>query len=192
MLGVVPGLLGVLQAHEALKLILDIGEPLIGTLLTVDALTLRFQTLRLPRDPDCPACGAAPTIRVFAEAPAACVAGATLENGAEALPWLSLELSRGRPGLRWIDIRTPAEFAAGHIPGAIHAPLDQIEAFAAQVGPDDDLLLYCQAGARTVQAYHRLKRTLHGRLSLLDGGYEAWLRSQGYDGRPADQEAARR
>ena len=133
-------------------------------------------------------CGAAPTIRILAETPAVCVAGATLENGAEALPWLSLDASRGRPGLLWIDIRTPAEFATGHIPGAIHAPLDQIEDFAAQVGPDDDLLLYCQAGARTVQAYHRLKGTLHGRMSPLDGGYEAWLRIPSYGGRPADQE----
>ena len=177
-LGAVPGLFGVLQAHEALKLILGIGEPLIGTLLTVDALTLRFQKLRLPRDPDCPVCGDTPTIRVLAEAPALCVAEAISGNSAEALPWLSLNASRLRPELRWIDIRTPAEFAAGHIPGAIHAPLDQIEDFAAQVGPDDDLLLYCQAGGRTVQAYHRLKGTLHGRLSLLEGGYEAWLRSR--------------
>jgi len=174
-LGTVPGLLGMLQAHEALKLILGIGEPLIGTLLTVDALTLRFQKLRLPRDPDCPVCGAAPTIRTLVEAPAVCVAGATAGNHDEALPWLSLDACRERHGLRWIDVRTPAEFAAGHIPGAIHAPLDQIEDFVAQVGPADDLLLYCQVGGRTVQAYHRLKGALYGRLSLLDGGYEAWL-----------------
>ena len=174
-LGTVPGLLGMLQAHEALKLILDIGEPLIGTLLTVDALTLRFQKLRLPRDPDCPVCGAVPTIRVLAEAPTVCSAGVTAGNGDEALPWLSLDACKQRPGLLWIDIRTPAEFAAGHIPDAIHAPLDQIEDFAAQVGPEDDLLLYCQAGGRTVQAYHRLKGALYGRLSLLEGGYEGWL-----------------
>ncbi len=71
-LGTVPGLFGTLQAHEALKLILGIGEPLIGALLTVDLLAMRFQKLRLPRDPSCPICGEAPAIRALAEAEFAC------------------------------------------------------------------------------------------------------------------------
>jgi adenylyltransferase/sulfurtransferase len=169
-LGTVPGLFGTLQAHEAIKLILGIGEPLIGALLTVDLLTMRFQKLRLPRDPHCPVCGESPTIRTLAATECVC-AGA---NDA-ALPWLGVEAGQQRPGLRWIDVRTLAEFAAGHIPGAIHAPLDQLEEFIAQVGPDDHLLLYCQRGGRTVQAYHQLEAKLKGRLWLLRGGYEAWL-----------------
>ncbi|HRE55383.1 MAG TPA: HesA/MoeB/ThiF family protein, partial [Candidatus Competibacter sp.] len=71
-LGTVPGLFGTLQAHEALKLILGIGEPLIGALLTVDLLAMRFQKLRLPRDSSCPVCGDAPTIRALAETRFAC------------------------------------------------------------------------------------------------------------------------
>lgn len=178
-LGTVPGLLGTLQAHEALKLILGIGEPLIGTLLTVDGLTMRFQKLRLPRDLECPVCGEAPTIRILAEAPALCPAAAHPAEDQADLPWLSVEAGREHPGLRWIDIRTLAEFAAGHIPGAAHIPLDQIEILTtASIGPHDHLLLYCQQGGRTVQAYHRLKGKLQGRLSLLHGGYEAWLNSR--------------
>ena len=179
-LGTVPGLLGALQAHEALKLILGIGEPLIGTLLTMDWLTMRFQKLRLPRDPECPICGEAPTIRILAEAPALCpVAAHPAEDEADDLPWLSVEAGQACPELRWIDIRTPAEFAAGHIPGAAHIPLDQIEILTtAAIGPHDHLLLYCQQGGRTVQAYHQLKGKLQGRLSLLHGGYEAWLNSR--------------
>jgi adenylyltransferase/sulfurtransferase len=173
-LGTVPGLFGTLQAHEAIKLILGIGEPLIGALLTVDLLTMRFQKLRLPRDPHCPVCGESPTIRTLAATECVC-AGA---NDA-ALPWLGVEAGQQRPGLRWIDVRTLAEFAAGHIPGAIHAPLDQLEEFIAQVGPDDHLLLYCQRGGRTVQAYHQLEAKLKGRLWLLRGGYEAWLNNPG-------------
>lgn len=172
-LGTVPGLFGVLQAHEALKLILGIGEPLIGALLKIDLLTMRFQKLRLPRDPGCPLCGDSPTLHTLTEAAFVCAAPANQPDAA--LPWLSVEASRQRPTLRWVDIRTPAEFAAGHIPGAIHAPLDQIEDWAAQVGPHDHLLLYCQRGGRTVQAYHRLQSTLQGRVALLQGGYEAWL-----------------
>jgi rhodanese-related sulfurtransferase len=94
------------------------------------------------------------------------------------LPWLSVEASQRRSSLCWIDIRTQAEFDAGHIPGAEHVPLDQIESFAEQVGSRDDLLLYCQGGERTVRAYRLLGERLKGRLWLLRGGYEAWLRGR--------------
>ncbi len=185
-LGTVPGLFGTLQAHEALKLILGIGEPLIGALLTVDLLAMRFQKPRLPRDPNCPVCGDTPTIRALAETEWVCANTSELQADGwpateqamttDELPWLSLEAGRRRPALRWIDVRTDAEFAAGHIPGAEHAPLDQIESLLARVGPDDELLLYCQRGERAVRAYHLLKGTLQGRLSLLQDGYEGWLR----------------
>ena len=186
-LGTVPGLFGTLQAHEALKLILGIGEPLIGALLTVDLLAMRFQKSRLPRDPHCPICGDAPTIRALAEIEWVCASAPHFQadetyateqqaTSTDELPWLSLEAGRRCPALRWIDVRTEAEFAAGHIPGAEHAPLDQIESLLARVGPDDELLLYCQRGERAVRAYHLLKGTLRGRLSLLQDGYEGWLR----------------
>ena len=186
-LGTVPGLFGTLQAHEALKLILGIGEPLIGALLTVDLLAMRFQKSRLPRDPHCPVCGDAPTIRALAETEWVCastphfLADETCATEQQAtstdeLPWLSLEAGRRCPALRWIDVRTEAEFAAGHIPNAEHMPLDRIESLPTRVGPDDALLLYCQRGERAVRAYHLLKGTLQGRLSLLQDGYEGWLR----------------
>ncbi len=177
-LGTVPGLFGTLQAHEALKRILGIGEPLVGALLTVDLLAMRFRKLRLPRDPNCPVCGDAPTIRALAEAEFSC----DLQTGenpvpADALPWLSVEAARrGRSSLRWIDIRAREEFDAGHVPGAEHAPLDQIERFAERLGPRDEVLLYCWRGQRTERAYHLLAERLKGRLWLLQGGYEAWLR----------------
>ncbi|QQS54506.1 MAG: molybdopterin-synthase adenylyltransferase MoeB [Candidatus Competibacteraceae bacterium] len=185
-LGTVPGLFGTLQAHEALKLILGIGEPLIGALLTVDLLTMRFQKPRLPRDPSCPVCGGAPTIRALTETEWVCANTSELQAderpateqamSIDELPWLSLEAGRRCPVLRWIDVRTEAEFAAGHIPGAEHAPLERIESLPARVGPNDDLLLYCQRGERAVRAYQLLKEQLQGRLSLLQGGYEGWLR----------------
>ena len=170
-LGTVPGLFGTLQAHEAIKLILGIGEPLIGSMLHVDLLTMRFQKLRLPPDPQCPVCGESPTIRALAETSAVCAAA----DIADDLPWISIAASQQRPELIWIDVRTPAEFAAGHIPGAINAPLDQIEQFTAKARPDTDLLLYCQQGGRAVQAHQRLKAQLKARIWLLHGGYEAWL-----------------
>ncbi|HRX61991.1 MAG TPA: molybdopterin-synthase adenylyltransferase MoeB [Candidatus Competibacter sp.] len=198
-LGTVPGLFGTLQAHEALKLILGIGEPLIGALLTVDLLAMRFQKLRLPRDSSCPVCGDAPTIRTLAETRFACASTAdsrpvaATEPLADDLPWLDVAASQQRPSLHWIDIRTRAEFDAGHIPGAAHVPSEQLECFAAGVGMDTQFLLYCQRGGRTIQAYHLLKETLPGRLWLLRGGYEAWLHdafaavSQGSNTPPNDR-----
>lgn len=184
-LGTVPGLFGMLQAHEALKLLLGIGEPLIGSVLTINLLAMRFQKLRLPRDPHCPVCGESPTIRPPTEPPSA---SASTETGSplrsqilhlDILPWISLADAQQDSSLRWIDIRTPAEFIAGHIPGAAHIPLDQLEQVSASLKPDNQrLLLYCQRGARTVQAYFLLKDTLGQRLLLLEGGYEAWLREQ--------------
>jgi molybdopterin/thiamine biosynthesis adenylyltransferase/rhodanese-related sulfurtransferase len=185
-LGTVPGLFGTLQAHEAIKLILGIGEPLIGALLTVDLLAMRFQKLRLPRDSSCPVCGEAPTIHMLAEAEFACANTSDLQAdeksptrriaSADELPWLGLEAGQRHSALRWIDIRTRAEFDAGHIPEAEHAPLDQIEQFAEHLGPHEEVLLYCQRGERTVRAYHLIGERLKGRLWLLQGGYEAWLR----------------
>ena len=178
-LGTVPGLFGTLQAHEALKLILAIGEPLIGALLTVDLLAMRFRKLRLPRDPSCPVCGDAPTIRTLAKAEFSC--GLQTDESpalADGLPWLSVEASRGLPSLRWIDIRAREEFDAGHVPGAEHAPLDQIERFAERLGPRDEVLLYCWRGQRTERAYRLLGERLKGRIWLLRGGYEAWLRGR--------------
>ena len=104
-LGTVPGLFGTLQAHEALKLILGIGEPLIGALLTVDLLAMRFQKLRLPRDPHCPICGDAPTIRALAETEWVCASAPHFQvdetcateqqaTSTDELPWLSLEAGR--------------------------------------------------------------------------------------------------
>lgn len=174
-LGTVPGLFGVLQAHEAIKLILGIGEPLIGALLTIDLLAMRFQKLKLPRDPECPACGVHPTTRALAAAPIVCPTAENTADSVDDLPWLDLEAAQKRSELRWIDVRTAAEFAAGNVPGAMHAPLDRIDAFAAQAGQQDYFLLYCQRGGRAAQAYHQLREKLQGRIFLLRGGYEAWL-----------------
>lgn len=179
-LGTVPGLFGVLQAHEAIQLILGIGEPLIGTLLTMDLLAMRFQKLKLPRDPACPVCGDAPAICDLSETSVVCPAAVNAMAIEDDLPWLSVEEAahQQHETLRWIDVRTAAEFSAGHIPGAIHAPLDQIETFITQIESHDHLLLYCQRGGRTVQAYYRLAGKSQRKISLLLGGYEAWLNNR--------------
>jgi adenylyltransferase/sulfurtransferase len=177
-LGTLPGLVGTLQAHEALKLILGIGEPLIGKLLKIDLLAMRFQTLRLPRDPACPACGEdadLPALLKSHERPQE-----KTSEEEDDLPWLSLNeaLARGED-LRWIDIRTPEEFDAGHIPDALSLPLATLQASPRLPPSATPALLYCHTGIRTRTAFLLLRENHpHGQLFLLRDGYRGWLREK--------------
>ena len=124
-LGVLPGLLGTIQATEALKIVAGIGRPLVGRLLLVDALAMEFRTVKVRRDPDCPACGTR-TIRELREETFACDADASRDRVPEITPVeLAARIARGDV-LSLLDVREPHEWAIARIPGARLVPLSRV------------------------------------------------------------------
>ena len=179
-LGVLPGLLGVIQATEALKLLLGIGEPLIGRLLLVDALTMRFRALTLRRDPGCPACGTR-TLRELPDYEAFCAGPGAADPArvAEYTPReLQARLASGTP-VALVDVRELAEWNAVRLPGARLAPLSELEAHLASLPRDRDLVLYCKAGVRSVTAARRLQAAGFTRVWHLAGGLSRWIAELG-------------
>lgn len=175
-LGVLPGLLGVIQATEAVKLVLGIGEPLIGRLLLVEALTMRFQSLKLKRDPACPACGTR-TLRELPDHEAFCAgpAAAGPHGVAEYTPrQLEARLASGPP-VELIDVRERPEWAVVRLPGARLAPLSEFEAHLSGLPRDRDLVLYCKAGQRSATAAGLLRAAGFTRVWHLAGGLSRWV-----------------
>lgn len=174
-LGVVPGLLGTLQAAEALKLLLGLGEPPLGRLLLVDLLRLTFRSVRFARRRGCPACSpegrACLTLR---ETPGCAPAGAE-----EPLPFdLPVrELARWRgEGRRHtlLDVRTAEELAVAALPGALHLPLHELPRRVAELPRDEPLVVLCHLGARSAQAVTFLRARGFAQAVNLDGGIDAW------------------
>ena len=177
-LGVLPGVLGTLQATEAIKLITGIGTPLLGRLLTYDALDLRFQELRFSRRQDCAVCGARPSITAPFDPPGFCTqrelqAVHTLDVGQ-----LALQLQQAATAPQLIDVREPAEFAAGHLAGSHNAPLSLIERDGVTMGVTMDdsrpLVFVCRSGARSARAAAIARRAGFRHVSTLAGGLLRW------------------
>ena len=175
-LGVLPGLLGLIQATEAVKLILGIGESLAGRLLLVDALSMRFQSLKLRRDPRCPACGTR-TLRELPDYEALCARPAATTTAAPlpeyTPPELAARLAAGPP-LELVDVRERNEWAVTRLPGARLAPLSELDAHLAGLPRDRDLVLYCRSGVRSATAGRRLLDAGFTRVWHLAGGLLRW------------------
>lgn len=168
-LGVLPGLVGLLQASEALRLILDWGPGLSGKLLLLDLKSMDFQTLGLPKLPNCPACGAQPTITTLEPEAYPEIACPTDEIGrAEA----AAKLRTGE--LTALDVRTDAEHAQGALPG-LHIPLAELAQGLNTLNPDIPLLVYCEKGQRSARAVSLLRQHGFTRARSLRGGYAAWI-----------------
>src|SRR3989440_893757 len=126
-LGVLPGIIGSIQAMETIKLILGAGEPLIGRLVLFDALKLQFRELKLEKDPDCPVCGSHPTVTELIDYQAFCGIGAEPSyDGAEITAQELREEWRRNPDLLVIDVREPHEHEITHIDGAALIPLGEL------------------------------------------------------------------
>lgn len=182
-LGVLPGVLGLVQANEVLKLLLGIGEPLVGRLLLFDALDARFRELKLPRDPACPACGDSATIDEVVEpegycdpreaAPAA-PAGAKGEGPMEVEELASRLGAPGAPVL--VDVRTPAELSIASIEGALHMPLHLVPVRMAELDPTGEIAVICHSGMRSAQAVQFLQQHGFAHARNVEGGIDAWSR----------------
>ena len=177
-LGVLPGLIGTIQATEAIKLILGIGEPLIGRLLLVDALGARFRTVKLRKNPECPACGtheirALIDYQEFCGVPQAAAQARRDGEVPEITPRdLSERLKRGDIDL--IDVREPHEWEIGHIPGARLIPLATLPEALATLDSSRELVLHCKSGVRSARAVRQLQAAGFRRVSNLAGGILRW------------------
>jgi len=168
-LGVLPGLLGTIQAAEALKLAAGIGQPLVGRLLLVDALAMQFRTVAVRKDPACPACGTR-TIRDLREESGACAPRPPVDRVPEITPAELVErLARGEP-LTLLDVREPHEWEIARIPGARLAPLSRLGEEMARLDPAREVVAFCRSGVRSQAAGVALVAAGFLRVSSLAGG----------------------
>jgi adenylyltransferase/sulfurtransferase len=171
-LGVVPGLVGLLQATEVVKWVAGIGTPLVGRLLLVDALGPEFRTLRIRPDPRCPACGTR-ELREVREVSFSCAVPAARPVPALEPAELRARLARG-DDVDLVDVREPHEWALGRIEGARLVPLSSFEDALGTFDGAREVVLYCAVGARSARAAERLLARGVGRVWNLAGGIQRW------------------
>lgn len=176
-LGVLPGLIGTIQATEAVKVILGVGEPLVGRLLLVDAAAMSFRTINVRKDPDCPSCGTR-EIKELKSYDELCATNSTSSSMSGKVvnltpTQLSERLSRA-PAVDLIDVREPSEWKLGHIPGARLVPLGQIEEEIPKLDPARETVVYCKVGGRSSHAAKLLAAAGIQNVSNLTGGILAW------------------
>ncbi len=175
-LGVLPGLLGMVQATEAVKLVLGAGESLAGRLLLVDALRMQFRTVRLRRDPACPACGTR-QITALVDYDQFCgVRGAEEEvRGVPAITPTELDARRRRgDDIDLVDVREPREWEIGRIEGARLAPFSSFADALRTVDGARDVVVYCKTGVRSARAVRQLQAAGFRRVWNLAGGILGW------------------
>lgn len=179
-LGVLPGIIGVMQAIEAVKLIMGIGEPLLGRLVHFDALKMRFREFKLRRDPNCPVCSANPTITDLIDYDQFCglPQAAAEEAKAGEVPAINVrELKRrldARENFVLVDVREPFEHDIARIPGSKLIPLGELPGRLSELDSADEIVLHCKSGRRSAQALRVLKEAGFARLWNVSGGIEAW------------------
>ena len=176
-LGVLPGIIGSLQALEAIKLIVGFGESLIGRLVLFDGRRLQFRELALQKDPDCPVCGEHPTVTELIDYEAFCGAGGSgLGAGAE-ITALELERERARrPDLVLVDVREPREAEIAHIAGARLIPLRELPGRLAELSGHGEIVTLCHHGPRSLKAREILRGAGFASVRSLAGGIDAWSR----------------
>ena len=179
-LGVLPGTIGSIQATETLKIILGIGEPLIGRLLLYDALDLSFQTVKVHKNPECKVCGEHPEITGLIDYEAFCgVPANDHDEGSAGEDWdiTALQLSsrlKENPGLRLIDVREPHEREISNLEGSELIPLGQFAARMNELDSAEELILFCKAGTRSTRALEILASAGFKKVKNLKGGINAW------------------
>ncbi len=178
-LGILPGLLGIVQATEVVKLVLGLGSPLIGRLLMFDALDMRTHELKLAKDPNCPICGVAPVIRELIDYEGFCGYNDTQSDqvteisATEAYELLS---NRSRK-MTLLDVRDPHEWQICSIERAMHIPLDTLTENLHKLDTADDIIVYCLMGGRSRKAIAILREAGFKKLRNLSGGIRAWAKS---------------
>ena len=171
-LGVLPGIVGTLQATEAIKLLLGVGRSLVGRLLLFDALTMRFDELRLARDPACPLCGDERTLTELVDYAEFC----GLRQDPDQLTPDQLRPLLGQVSL--LDVREPWEWEAGHLPATLIS-LGELAARLGELDASADWVVYCQSGGRSAKACALLRGHGFARVRNLRGGMQAFQSAAG-------------
>jgi molybdopterin/thiamine biosynthesis adenylyltransferase/rhodanese-related sulfurtransferase/molybdopterin converting factor small subunit len=183
-LGVLPGIIGVIQATEAIKLILGIGDPLIGRFLIYDALKMRFRELKLRKDPDCPVCGTHPTVTKLIDYEQFCgirpEPAAAQATGAAVNEWetTSVDLKKrvdAGDDVFILDVREPNEYQICRIPGSVLIPLGELPRRYAELPKDKDIVAHCKMGGRSAKAQEFLQSVGFKRVKNLKGGILDWI-----------------
>jgi adenylyltransferase/sulfurtransferase len=183
-LGILPGLLGVIQATEVIKLILGKGEPLIGRLLLVDSLAMRFRELKLRKNPDCPVCGKNPTVTKLIDYQQFCgiapepkptqVNGTPMQNGIPQMTAVELKKHLdNKDGIFVLDVREPYEYQVANI-GAKLIPLGELPQRAGELDKDREIVVHCKSGGRSQKAAELLTQIGFKNVWNLAGGITAW------------------
>jgi adenylyltransferase/sulfurtransferase len=183
-LGILPGLLGVIQATEVIKLILGKGESLIGRLLLVDSLAMRFRELKLRKNPDCPVCGTNPTVTklidyqqfcgIAPEPKANAVNGTPVQNGIPQIT--SVELKKrldNKDDIFVLDVREPYEYQIANL-GAKLIPLGELPQRAGELDKDREIIVHCRSGGRSQKAAEFLAQNGFKKVWNLAGGITGW------------------
>jgi len=183
-LGVLPGLLGTIQAVETVKLLLGVGEPLIGRLLLVDTLSLAFREMKLRKNPECAVCGASPTITApvdvgeACEDPASRVVSSAAMFGGPRVPEITVEDLKARrdrgESFVLVDVREPHEHAISDLPDSVKIPLATLPHSLSKLSPEDEIVVYCRSGARSGQAVGFLRQRGFSKSFNLAGGINLW------------------
>jgi len=182
-LGVLPGVIGTIQATEAIKLIMGIGEPLIGRFLIYDALRMKFRELKLKKDPDCPVCGTHPTVTELIDYEQFCgVAPAAPEvavntAGSNDTETDVRELKRkidAKEDFFLLDVREPNEFQIGRIPGSTLIPLGEVPQRVNEIPRDKEIVVHCKMGGRSAKAAAFLRQQGYKNVKNLKGGILDW------------------
>jgi sulfur-carrier protein adenylyltransferase/sulfurtransferase len=174
-LGVLPGIIGTIQATEALKLVLGVGEPLVGRFLMFDALKMRFREIKLARDPDCAICGTHPSIRELFDYEEYCTSSTPAARPSDmSVGELKALIAAGRvPAI--LDVRESFEAELCSIPDALLIPLGELPRRLDELDPEAELVVYCKSGSRSARAVSILREKGFKQARNLTGGILAWI-----------------
>ena len=180
-LGVLPGTIGTIQATEALKVLLGIGEPLIGKLLLYNALDMSFDFVKLKKNPNCRVCGPNADIKELIDYEEFCgVPNHDHEEGSAGETWdisvTDLAERVKTNHLKLIDVREPHELEISRLPNATNIPLGQLAARLSELDSAEDMVLFCKSGARSTRALELLTSAGFKKVKNLKGGINAWAR----------------
>ncbi|HOW68833.1 MAG TPA: molybdopterin-synthase adenylyltransferase MoeB [Candidatus Paceibacterota bacterium] len=178
-LGIVPGIIGCIQAMEILKVLLQLGDPLLRRLLLFDASSMRFRELKIRRDPECPICGQHPQIQTLTDCPRACSHSTTPTaegNHPDEVSVVEMKkaLDDSSLGIQVLDIREAGERAVAAVEGTAFLPLSQLLKDPSSLDPDKTYYLYCHSGGRSLGAVDFLKKHGFMRVKSVRGGIQAW------------------